>query len=159
SLIQAAAITPDGDPLKTEFLNSWSSNINYVYTKYIAQPNNPMGFMKAYGSYNSNDPYYQAAWQDDFLTFAWGYAAELSLNVPAGDQTKLAQFYNWKATSIINRLGTGGPTGFWYADAAQYIIATAPLASSNWDTGAGPWYSNWGQIYTAIQTNNPNGNC
>jgi hypothetical protein len=51
SLAQAAAITPDADTLAAEFRNSLASNVNFYHGRYVAQPNNPQGFVQPYNDY------------------------------------------------------------------------------------------------------------
>src|SRR5581483_1350411 len=161
TLVQAAAITPDGDALQTELLNSWANNIAYYHAKYVAQPNNPQGWAKPYSNYNDpNSPYYNATWMEDFLTFSFGFGSAINLNITTANKAKLDALFAWKAQSIIGRLGGSGATEFYFADAAQYVFPVASSASSNWDTGSGPWYNNFGEAYNALKSStNPNGAC
>ena len=161
SLAQAAAITPDNEALKAEFSQAIENNIHYYHSKYIAQSNNPQGFCQPYSNYVDNSisgtgskamPWKSATWMEDFLTASWGYLADISSDTLAAPmQTKLAAFMNWKYKSIVGRLGGKGSAEYFFLDAASYIIAYAPGATSstNWENGAGPWYADWGQIYQA----------
>lgn len=93
---------------------------------------------------------------EDFFTAATGYAIDLDIAMPPATVSKLVAFFAWKAQSIIGRLGGTGPTEYLYCDAAVYTLAIAPTEKPDFYTGAGPWYANWGEIYTAtIGVKNP----
>jgi hypothetical protein len=150
TLLQAAAATPNGETLQTEYLNSFQSNINFYHTTYVAQANNPQGFVKPYSNYNgANAPYMTATWMNNFVNFAWGYGKDLNLAITAASKAKLDAFYAWKVQSIIGTLGGTGATEYYFGDASVYTIAVAPQNASNWVNGTGPWYANWGQIHAA----------
>lgn len=53
SLAQAAAITPDADPLAAEFRASMAANAAWYHSRYVAQPNNPQGFIQPYSDYTA----------------------------------------------------------------------------------------------------------
>lgn len=157
TLAQACAISPDADVLQTEFAASMEANINYYHARYVAQPNNPQGFVAPYSDYtqysNPTDAiYYEAAWMQDFFTAAIGLTKSLKLPLSSAASTKLDAFFNWKAASIIGRFGGEGATEFLTRDAAPYVIAVAPSDRPDWLNGSGPWYSNWGQIYDATHS-------
>jgi hypothetical protein len=150
SLAQAAAITPDADALRTEFVNSISENINHYHTRYVAKANNPLGLVQPYDHLNgTTDPWTSQVWMDDFFTAAFGYLNELKVYNPSV-QTKLDQFLAWKFRSVVGRLGGSGADQYSYRWAAQYSLPFAPSNSSNWDSGAGPWYNNWGEVARAM---------
>jgi hypothetical protein len=151
TLAQAACITPDDDTLlRNEFAASMAANVDFYYATYVAQPNNPFGFVAAYSNYTGGAGYYsEAAWMQDFFTAAIGYAIDLEPPMPQISTTRLAAFFVWKAQSIIGRLGATAPTDFLYTKAAVYTIAVAPTETPNYDNGSGPWYKNWGEIYAA----------
>ncbi|MCW5661969.1 MAG: hypothetical protein KIT60_30060 [Burkholderiaceae bacterium] len=150
SLAQACAITPDGDNLQAEFSASMEANINFYHARYVARAHNPLGFVTPYSDYTDGDGVYlEATWMQDFFTAAMGYTKSLRLPLSSGVLAKLDQFFAWKATSIVGRFGTAGANEFLYRDAAPYTIAIAPTDSPDFEGGSGPWYSNWGQVYTA----------
>ncbi len=153
TLAQAACATPDGDTaLRNEFVASMEANIVYYHSHYVAQPNNTMGIVAPYSNYTGGLGYYSTAtWQEDFFTAAFGYAIDLALPLSATNATKLRSFFEWKAQSIVGRLGGTGATEYLFTHAAPYTIAVAPADSADFVGGTGPFYSNWGQIYT--QTN------
>jgi hypothetical protein len=152
SLAQAAALTPDDDPLKSELVSSINANILYYYGRYVAQQSNPQGVCEPYEDYTDGDRVFRhAAWMEDFLTAAFGYLMDLGV-VDTTNEVKATAFFNWKAQAIIGRLGPARePDAFDFRDAAQYTFAAAPGddGSIDWKHGTGPWYSNWGEIYRA----------
>ena len=221
SLAQATAITPDNDPLAAEFRASMAANVVWNHTRYVAQPNNPQGWIQPYSDYTapafftvsagstgtalifpsgyvfltdgyyngwevalggqvrtvtayvgatrtatvsppftvptsgvsaelrSDNVYFEAAWMQDFVTAALGYAKALNLNIGATDQGKLTALFAWKAQSIVGRFGGAGANEYLFRDAAQYTIAVAPSNTANWVNGTGPWFTDWGALYVA----------
>jgi hypothetical protein len=153
SLAQAAALTPDDDPLRTELVASVNANIDYYHAKYIAQPNNPLGLVQPYDHYNDNtagNPWQSSVWMDDFFTGTVGYLKELQVHSSAL-QSKLDTFAQWKYRSIVGRLGgSTGDNAIAFPYAAQYTVYYAPRNDSNWSNGSGPWYANWGEVANAM---------
>lgn len=150
SLAQAACATPDGDTaLRNELLASLQANIDWNHARYVAQPNNPYGWVEPYSDYTGvgDGVYFEATWMQDFYTAAFGYAKAMEPAMPAASSQRLTEFFAWKARSIVGRLGGGAPTDYLYADAAEYTIAVAPTDTPNFATGTGPWHANWGAIY------------
>ena len=89
-------------------------------------------------------------WQEDFITGAVGYSLALGIALGAAEQTRLEDFFHWKARSVTGRFGAPGVARtFHYADAAQYELAAAPSDTPDFVGGTGPWYANWGAIYQA----------
>jgi hypothetical protein len=151
SLLQAFLATPDADTLKAEFRNSLDSNINYYYNRYIATPNNPQGICQPYSDYTTSGDniYFHATWMEDFLTAVFGYMLDVQA-LSAVVTPKASTFFQWKAQSVIGRLGQAGSATEWdFRDAAPYTLAVAPSDTANWGTGVGPWYANFGQMYSA----------
>lgn len=146
----AELATPDNSSLKSEFTNVINENINYYYEQYVAKPNNPQGFAAPYSDYSAGDGVYMhSSWMEDFLTAAFGYILDVKSYAPEYS-SKLVELFNWKAQSIIGRLGQPGVANEYdFRDAAVYTLAVAPSDTANWSTGSGPWYKNWGEIYRA----------
>ena len=92
--------------------------------------------------------YWGKPWMNDFFNVAWGYAKALNLGVT--NSASLDAFYAWNVQSVVGRFGLTGSTEFLYRDACPYLIPMAPSDAPDW-TGAGPWYSNWGQIWADLQ--------
>jgi hypothetical protein len=146
SRVQALCVTPDDDvALRNEFIASVEVNIEYFHARYVAQPNNPYGWIKPgewYGSAQVGTP-----WQQDFVTAVFGYAACMGLPISSAAATKLDAFFQWKARSVIMRLGA--KDGFWYVNAAPYTMVITPSTSPNYDNGTGPWLANDAAVYAA----------
>ena len=151
SLAQAAAITPVTDPLAAEFNASLAANVDFNHARYVARPSNPQGWVQPYLDYTGvgDGVYFEATWMQDFVTAAFGYAIALELDTSKATRTRLSEFFAWKARSIVGRFGGTGDAEYLYRDAAQYTIAVAPSDTANWETGAGPWFADWGALYTA----------
>lgn len=152
SLAQASVATPDDDMLRSEFIASLTSNIEFNHATYVAKPNNPFGIVAPYGdAYGSNSDgrVTEAPWQQDFYTAAFGYALAMQPGVSADALGKLSAFFAWKARSVIGRLGGTGSTEWLYRDAAVYTMAVALVDFPDWSGGTGPWPENWGALYKA----------
>ncbi len=219
SLLQAACITPDDDPLHAEFLASVQANVEFLHARYVAKTNNPYGWITPYtdytegvsdttgsgststaiqipngtsgtdgwyigwtltiggqtrtvSAYNSNtkvatvsspftvstasvaysiqnNMYFEAAWQQDFVTGVFGYGLAMEVTGAGATRTKLVEFFNWKAKSVIGRFGTTATTDWLYRDAAPYTVAIALSDNPDFDNGTGPWFSSWGAAYDA----------
>ena len=151
SLIQAATVTPDGDPLRAEYVTSFEENVSYYHQLYInTANNNPQGVCAPYTDYTPTPPYMHSMWMEDFLTFAFGFGKDV-VPMSSTASSRLDAFLGWKYQSIVGRLGGAGATEYCYRDAAQYNTAVAPTDAAQWD-GTDPasnWYSNWGQMYSA----------
>jgi hypothetical protein len=158
TLVQAACVTPDNDTaLRSEYITSMAANVDFYHATYVAQPNNPFGFVAPYANYTGGVGYYsESAWMQDFFTAAFGYAIDLEPAMPQASIVRLASFFAWKAQSIIGRLGGIAPTEYLYCQAAVYTVAVAPSETPNFIDGSGPWYKNWGEIYAAtLRAQNP----
>ena len=151
----AELATPDSNALKSEFTSAINENISFYYNEYVAKANNPQGVVAPYSDYSSGDGVYMhSSWMEDFLTSAFGYILDVKAYTPSFG-SKLSSLFNWKAQSVIGRLGQPGvATEYDFRDAAVYTLAVAPSDTANWATGSGPWYKNWGEIYRATMKSN-----
>jgi len=150
ALADVAAVTPDDDePLRSEYVGSVQSNIDFYHGRYVAKPNNPLGVVQPYSDYTPGDGKIDsAAWMEDFLTWSFGNIKSLQVYGSAYD-SKVDQFLAWKYRSIVGRLAPN-QSGHWsYRNAAVYTMPYAPSESPDWLGGSGPWYSNWGEAYVA----------
>lgn len=148
TLAQAAAMTPDIDAtLHTEFANVVQFNVDNLYDTYVAQPNNPFGFIQSAATYGAGTAVLPA-WQQDFFTAATGYALALSVPVSATHMGKLANFFAWTARSVVGRLGDA--SGFWYINGDPYVLRISNAVLPNYATGAGPWLSSWSEVYSTL---------
>lgn len=145
--VQALSVTPDNDTLlRSEFIASVEANIEHFHGRYVAQKNNPYGWIRPGESYDGTlRP--GAPWQQDFVTAAFGYAVSLGLPVSSTASDKLAAFFQWKARSAVMRLGT--KDGFWYVNGAPYEVSISPAAVPNYENGTGPWYASDAEVYAA----------
>jgi hypothetical protein len=145
--VQALCVTPDADlALRSEFIASVEANIDHFYSRYVAQPNNPFGWIKPGEAYDGSLRF-GAPWQQDFVTAAFGFAVSLGLPISATAGANLGAFFQWKARSAIRRLGPQG--AFWYINADIYTMAISPQAWPDYDTGTGPWYASDAEVYSA----------
>ncbi len=150
TMAQASTITPDSDTaLRAQFVGSVDENIKYYHGRYVATPNNPFGLVQPYSDYNPGDPWESASWMEDFFTASFGYLKDLRAYSPS-TQNQLDAFLTWKYASVVGRLGSGAAGTFNYRYAAPYTLNYAPSANANFSTGAGPWYANWGAIFTSM---------
>ncbi|WP_156901946.1 hypothetical protein [Azohydromonas australica] len=150
SLAQAAAITPDDDPLHAQFSASVDANIEYYHGHYVAKSHNPLGLVQPYGSFNPNIPLKFQIWMDDFFTASFGYLKDLEVH-SAALQSKLDAFLAWKYRAVVGRLGGSGVAEFAYPYAAQYTVNYAPSGRVDWAGGEGPWYSSWGAVARSME--------
>lgn len=160
TLVHALTVTPDSDTtLQGEFAASVESNIARYHLRYVETPNNPQGFIQGEYDYSegySNQSvaagYMDASWMQDFVTAAFGWALALDLPIDSTSKTKLSEFFHWKAQSIVGRLGADDTgSNYWFINAAPYVMCITPNHAPDWTTGAGPWFSNWNQIYEATK--------
>lgn len=153
TLVQALTVTPDSDSaLKQEFVTCVQTNIDNFHARYVAQPNNPYGWIQPGEGYD-NGLQLGAPWQQDFVTAAFGYSLSLGLPVAAAYATKLDAFFRWKARSAIMRLGPS--TGFWYVNAAPYTMSITAVASPDFAGGKGPWLPSDAAVYLATFASKP----
>lgn len=150
SYLHALIATPDSDPLKTELRNAMDANITEYWNRFVGRSNNPQGFLRPYDDYSGagDNIWFTSLWMEDFLTGVFGYILDTKAYSTA-NESKMSQFYAWKAQSAVKRLGPAGVSGEWdFRDAAQYTVAVAPTDSNTgWVNGTGPWYSGFGQMY------------
>lgn len=154
SKVQALAVTPDADTaLRAEFIACVEANIAHFHGRYVAQPNNPYGWVKPGEAYVGGTLQVGAPWQQDFVTAAFGYALSLGLPVSTTAAANLAAFFQWKAKSAVMRLGT--QSGFWYVNAVPYNLTITPSAAPDYDKGTGPWLASDAQVYAATYAAKP----
>ncbi len=147
ALAQVASMTPDDDlPLKSEYVGSVNSNIDWHHRRYVAQPSNPLGLMRPYEDYTPGDGKTDSAmWMEDFLTWSFGNMKSMQA-YDVAYQDKLDQLLAWKYRSIVGRLGPNEAGQWSYRNAAVYTAPYNPaeLAATDWVNGTGPWYPDWG---------------
>lgn len=152
--IQALAVTPDDDTaLRSEFIASVEANIAHFYGRYVAQANNPYGWVLPGETYDDGTLRMGAPWQQDFVTATFGYAVALGLPISATGAANLASFFQWKAKSAIMRLGS--KSGFWYINADPYNMQISSVSMPDYVTGKGPWLATDADVYAATYANPP----
>lgn len=160
TMVQAAALSPDGDTVGEELRIAWANNLEYMHGKYIALQSNHFGFTHIYTDYGvaENTGIRGSGFQCDFFTAAVGYGLKLEVPIPSATKTKGDAFFVWKAQSIIGRLGGFGANEYPYTQAAAYEIPIGPnqkldtpdgRLATVWDAApTGPWHADWGAVYT-----------
>lgn len=153
ALAMALNVTPDSESvMRGEFLGSVQANIDNYHAVYVAQPNNPYGWVQG-ESYNSSGPYFDAPWMQDFVTAAWGFSLSLGLPLPAAVASKHEAFFRWKARSVVMRLGSA--SGFWYVNGAPYTMSISPVSAPDFQGGKGPWHPNEAAVYASTYASQP----
>ncbi|WP_132575746.1 hypothetical protein [Roseateles saccharophilus] len=153
TLTQALNVTPDSDTvLRQEFIDCVQSNIESFHAVYVAQPNNPYGWVQPGEGYQ-NAMQFGASWQQDFVTAAFGYSLAMGLPVSPAVAAKHEAFFRWKARSAVMRLGPA--SGFWYVNAAQYTVSISPVRVPDFQGGKGPWYPTDAAVYAATYASAP----
>jgi hypothetical protein len=153
TLVQALTATPDSDAdLRTELVNCVQANIDFFHATYVAQPNNPFGWILPGEGYD-NLMQFGAPWQQDFVTAAFGYSLSLGLPVSSAAAAKLDAFFRWKARSAVMRLGPAN--GFWYVNGVSYTMSITPVAAPDYATGKGPWLADDAAVYAATYASKP----
>jgi len=70
ALAAAAVTTPDADtPLRTALVGNVEANIDFYFQRYVAQANNPLGFVQPYSDSSVGAGMIDSApWMEDYLT-------------------------------------------------------------------------------------------
>ena len=133
ALAEAAYITPDGHPLKDDFLRILDSNLDWYNAKY---PQNPEanklgvivnGFAVTYEENTALSP-----WMDDFFTSSVGHVAELGF-------AKARPLLLWKAKYPVARMIGEGSC---WVTGAMYNMKVRERASA-------PFYRTIGEAFRA----------
>jgi hypothetical protein len=136
TLSEATYITPDADPLKQQFAQFLSNNLDWYNREYTDNPAaNTLGALVHGGAAHYMNGTSLSPWQDDFFTSAIGHAAELGF-------TKADRLLQWKAKFPIARM-TGA--GACWIDAAIYTMVVRSNETS-------PIVATIGQAYAASHT-------
>jgi hypothetical protein len=99
--------------------------------------------------------HWSRTWMGDFFNAGWGYLKALQPVTTKSD--RINAFYHWNTKSVVGRFGLDNATDFLYRDAVPYNIPVAPSDHMTWggSTSGDPWFNNWGEIWTALQSFNP----
>jgi hypothetical protein len=157
TLALTASATPDADTAhKAQFVATLGNNVDRYHTQYVAQSNNPWGFtaeLEVNGAPNNDAytpavaPYHQSAFMHHHFGAGLGIWKTLEITLGGGNDAKFDAFYTWKCQSLMLCFGGAGANDYLYRDAGVGVIAAAPLDSSNWVNGTGPWFANPGEVW------------
>jgi hypothetical protein len=95
TLAHSAYITPDNHPLKSYFNTQLDNNLEFYNATYVVGNPNNLGVFDNTGDDLIDDV---APWMDDFLTWSFGYIAELGYS-------KATPVLRWKAKFPVGRMG------------------------------------------------------
>lgn len=160
SLAQALAITPDADSsgVRTDLIAAMQANCLYWSTYYSNAANNDFGIIEPSSNESYGDGYGRVSmFQQDFYTAVLGWAKSMKLPISSTAQTQMDAFFDWKAQSVVGRLGASG-SGFAFENANAYTVRISSSAFGNTDpyfAGTGPWAADWGEVYTLTNTPAP----
>ena len=131
TLGHAAYITPDVHPLKDYFTKQLDNNLNFYHDAYVVGNPNQLGMYDGSGpkaaSIGGSPP-----WQDDYLTWSFGYLAELGFE-------KAQPIMMWKAKYPVGRMTA---PGFCWIKASAYSLKIRDDAKS-------PVYDTFEKVYLA----------
>ena len=129
TLGHAAYITPDAHPLKSYFVKQVDNNLNFYNATYVVGNPNKLGAYDGSGEGSFESPA-SAPWQDDFLTWSFGYLAELGFS-------KANAILQWKAQYPVGRMTA---PGFCWVMASAYTLRTR-------DTDKGTVYDSFDKLF------------
>lgn len=133
TLSHAAYISPDDDPLKPQFSQFLTNNVDWYNSTYTNNSTaNALGIIPTdpaivYDNYTGIAP-----WQDDFFTQSIGVASELG-------NSEATQFLRWKAKFPVSRMVDGG---YCWIRGAAYSVRVRDARTS-------PLYTSMTQVYQA----------
>jgi hypothetical protein len=132
TLGQAAYITPDTHPLKAYFATQMDNNLNYYNQSFVvANPNN-LGVYDGSGELafqiTSTSP-----WEDDFLTWSFGYLNDLGFE-------KALPILKWKAQYAVGRMTN---PGYCWLMASAYNMKLFDSNGKVWNSFADLYNANW----------------
>ena len=133
TIAEVAYITPDSDPLKSDFMHFATSNLNWYNTSYThSSTANNLGALTHGAAIVYSSATGLAPWMDDFFTAAVGHAAELGF-------AEANELLKWKSKFPIARMTDPGTC---WIDAAIYTLKVR-------DSAKDTIYSSMAEAYTA----------
>jgi hypothetical protein len=145
TLGQAAYITPDGDPMKSYFVDRVGYNLAFYNDTYTTGNPNQLGVLDGSSGFaaiayftpaSTTERTGVAPWQDDFFTWSAGYLSDLGF-------TDAKPLLAWKAKFPVGRMTA---PGYCWIDGAVYALAVRPSASS-------PLFATFAEAYQATMRN------
>ena len=131
TLGHAAFITPDGHPLKDYFTKQLDNNLQFYYDAYVVGNPNQLGMYDGSGP-NAAPIGGSPPWQDDYLTWSFGYLAELGFD-------KAQPIMLWKAKYPVGRMTAAG---YCWIKASAYSLKIR-------DNDKSPVYDTFEKVYRA----------
>jgi hypothetical protein len=146
TLAQAATITPDGDALRSEFVNSLDEEHQLLPHALCGHAQQPAGAGAAVRQLHHNRSVAKRGVDGRLLHRRVRLAEGPAGLRRATLQIKVDQFLSWKYRSVVGRLGGSGSTEYSYRYATQYNLPYAPSISADYASGKGPWYASWAEV-------------
>lgn len=131
TLGHAAYITPDAHPLKSYFSKQLDNNLQFYHDAYVLGNPNKLGAYDGSGP-NAAPINGSPTWQDDFLTWSFGYLGELGFE-------KAKPIFQWKAKYPVGRMTA---PGYCWIKATAYSLAIRPAGSDK-------VFDNFADVYLA----------
>ena len=131
TLGHSAYITPDNDPLKAYFTKQLENNLDFYHATYVVGNPNKLGVYDGSGE-NAFQVDASAPWQDDFLTWSFGYLSELGF-------AKATPILQWKAKYSVGRMTA---PGYCWIQGAAYGLKFR-------DSPTTPIYDSFEKLYKA----------
>lgn len=131
TLGHAAYITPDAHPLKGYFNWQLDNNLDFYHKTYVVGNPNKLGVYDGSGEMAFQVDA-SAPWQDDFLTWSFGYLNELGF-------TKAKPILDWKAKYSVGRMTA---PGYCWIQGAAYGLKFRDSATT-------PIYDSFDKLYKA----------
>ncbi len=136
SLGEAAYITPDADPLKSQFNDFVNYNLDWYNAQYTNNPTaNIFGALINGYALVYNDNRGVGPWQDDFFTAAIGHLTELGF-------AKAVPLLAWKAKFSIGRMVD---SGYCWVDGSIYALNLRATGTST------AFYGSFGEAYRGTE--------
>jgi len=129
TLGHSAYITPDSHPLKAYFTKQLDNNLEFYHKTYVVGNPNKLGLYDGSGELSASVEI-SPAWQDDFLTWSFGYLSELGF-------TKATPILQWKAKYPVGRMTA---PGYCWIQGAAYKLKFR-------DSPTSPVYETFEQLY------------
>ena len=124
-----AYITPDNHYMKAYFNKMLDNNLEYYQSTFLAADANQMGVYDGTGVAAFDNVHY-APWQDDFMTWSFGYLSELGF-------TKATPILQYKAKFPVGRMTA---PGFCWIQASSYYLLSR-------DSDTAPRYKTFAELY------------
>ncbi len=134
TLGHTAYITPDTHPLKDYFTKQLDHNLAFYHQTYVVGNPNQLGVYDGSGA-GASQVDGSAPWQDDYLTWSFGYLAELGF-------TKATPILQWKAKYAVGRMTA--PGFCWISGADYYLNFRASPTTPLYATFAELYFANFG---------------